>query len=351
MNDKIALLDSVLNNMRNKRRPINIVASLTNECNFKCIYCYNKPNWNKKSKALSVSEWKHILHESKINGCIFLTLTGGEPLLCEYFNEIYEYAYDMNLKIKLITNFSILNKSTKLLLLEKPPETLSVTLYGISNETYNSFCKVHNGWDLTMKNIEFAKSEKLPLSIHTVLNNYNYHELALMKNFCMEMDLPFNIFRYITMDKLGGSQPLDCQLSVEKIVDSYKLAEDSQTFINNFSAKEVAWENGYKMCYAGITSCDIDYLGNMYLCNQCAEHSFNVIELGFLQCWDELLNIRQKKIEKVIECGQCNFKIYCGQCTPAFNKIKKEFGFPLPACHDKYKHEWKHNKIHEMGGI
>ena len=53
-------------------------------------------------------EIQHILDEIKDAGCLWLLLTGGEPLLRPDFLEIYQYAKHKGFLLTLFTNGTLL---------------------------------------------------------------------------------------------------------------------------------------------------------------------------------------------------------------------------------------------------
>lgn len=53
-------------------------------CNMDCKMCYIRMSPNemyRQGTLLSVNDWLRIGKEAAANGCMFLLLTGGEPLL------------------------------------------------------------------------------------------------------------------------------------------------------------------------------------------------------------------------------------------------------------------------------
>ena len=70
-------LKSYVKNANIKRIPLAGTIELNTNCNFKCLHCYQVT----PHQSLSLSDFKAYLTQVKASGCIFLTITGGEPLL------------------------------------------------------------------------------------------------------------------------------------------------------------------------------------------------------------------------------------------------------------------------------
>ncbi|MBD5422593.1 MAG: radical SAM protein, partial [Bacteroides sp.] len=82
---------------------------LTNGCNLLCPHCYMFSGTPTKDE-LKTTEIKKVLSDfSKIAGGKIVTFSGGEPTLRKDFDDIVEYAYDLGLEIKLMTNGTTLN--------------------------------------------------------------------------------------------------------------------------------------------------------------------------------------------------------------------------------------------------
>ena len=78
-----------------KRIPISGSIELTERCNLKCVHCYinQSPDNIKLSKReMSKNEIFNILDQIVDAGCLWILLTGGEPLLRHDFLDIYTYA-------------------------------------------------------------------------------------------------------------------------------------------------------------------------------------------------------------------------------------------------------------------
>lgn len=81
--------------------------NITNRCNFRCIHCC----FNSGETTLpefSFEKIKEILKEFKTLGGERIDITGGEPLLRSDLPEIIKLGKDLNLKIELVTNGSLL---------------------------------------------------------------------------------------------------------------------------------------------------------------------------------------------------------------------------------------------------
>ena len=101
---------------------------LTENCNFHCIHCYMKMRENRTFKAMPFEDYCKIL--------LFLTLTGGEPLLLSDFTQYYERAINEGFIVSVLTNVSMLTETAIQSLRKYPPRTVEISIYGMSNTIY-----------------------------------------------------------------------------------------------------------------------------------------------------------------------------------------------------------------------
>ena len=318
-----------------KRIPIHSTICITNSCNFRCRHCYVKP-LRSSDNVLPLNAWIDILERLKRSGCISLTITGGEPICNSDFLRIYEAAYHLNLKITVMSNLSMFNDEIIDIFRKLPPVQIVGTLYGISNETYKSFCGIENGWDSVKRNIEKIKKNDLPLKLNTVLNTLNFHELEAMNEYAKMAKIEFHAYRKICSDVYGNNNPKKYQISSEQIEYSYQVLKDKEKadLVRNNIAS--IWENGYKNCCAGLSACYVNSRGALYLCNHCISPDYSLLEMSFDECWDKIYNLRKEVIEVPNNCGNCAMRSYCGKCTPIYVNEERASGFPFKECSINY---------------
>ena len=83
----------VMQHARSHRIIRSATIALLDACNFRCKHCYVRDTYNRYIDTTTV---KKFLFELKEGGCIWLLLTGGEPLLHPNFLKVYLYAYSLN---------------------------------------------------------------------------------------------------------------------------------------------------------------------------------------------------------------------------------------------------------------
>ena len=158
----------------------NLFLEVTLRCNAKCEHCGSSCGYSIPKDELSAKELKNVIHDvyEKYGNRVFLTVTGGEPLMRQDLFDIMEYAHNLGFHWGMTTNGMLINKRIVDLYRKTNMESISISLDGLK-ETHESFRKVPGSFDKIMKAIDLLKELEClnHLQITTVANKKNLHEL------------------------------------------------------------------------------------------------------------------------------------------------------------------------------
>lgn len=99
--------------VKNKYPFNDIYISLTDDCNLRCIYCFNYEKRKTRQcggKEVNVRQLKEVMSQFKELGGTGVVFTGGEPTLNKSLIPLAKYAVELGLSPKLITNGTLLDK-------------------------------------------------------------------------------------------------------------------------------------------------------------------------------------------------------------------------------------------------
>jgi len=163
--------------------PISGSLEVTTRCNLRCQHCYIPGEWraNRSDTQLSLGEIKRILDQLTDAGCLWLLLTGGEPLLRRDFLDIYDYAKRKGLILTIFTNGTLVTPRIADFLAEWRPFKIEITLYGATQETYERVTGIPGSYTCCRRGIDLLLERNLPLSLKTIVMTLNHHELDEMK--------------------------------------------------------------------------------------------------------------------------------------------------------------------------
>jgi len=86
----------------------------------------------KDEKELSTEEIKDFLRQAAKEGSLFLTLTGGEPMLRKDLWEILEYARSLQFITNIITNGTLMNETFADNILNLGIIKVDISIYGVT---------------------------------------------------------------------------------------------------------------------------------------------------------------------------------------------------------------------------
>lgn len=307
---------------REKDIPISGVFELTPLCNLDCKMCYVhlEKSQIRTAELLSPDKWKDIIRQAVSCGMMYAKLTGGECLTYHGFKEIYLYLRESGIETSILSNGVLMDEQTVEFLKENPPASIQITLYGASEDAYESVTG-HKVFSKILNNIKNIMQAKIPLTVAITPNSFMndgedivrlVHSLGLSVIINSGLMMPreetgrkktdADIDTYISMFKikneLQGISPVEkCDAE-----DPLPYVQDSAT-----SPKGVT-------CGAGRSTFSISWRGEMRPCNTFPMVVENVLETGFSEAWKRI-NSQVKEYPLPIECEGCRYKQLCKHCV------------------------------------
>ncbi len=185
----------VIRNIEGRQSTLHLLVEITRRCNFHCLHC----NVVQRPETVTLPEASKDKLLSQISRyedqAVFLTLTGGEPLIRADFNEIWGSLWDRKRFVMgLSTNLSALDTSALELLEAKPPHTIDVTLYSWSNKVFEQISgNDRYDYRTVYRNIDRVRARvRTNVRARIPIMKQNIHEVRTIKQYCMEHRIPFS---------------------------------------------------------------------------------------------------------------------------------------------------------------
>jgi radical SAM protein with 4Fe4S-binding SPASM domain len=302
--------------VRAKRIPLGGGIELTFRCNLRCAHCYI--DHSDLQKELSYTEICSILDQICEEGCLWLLLTGGEPLLRKDFLDIYTYAKKKGLLITLFTNGTLISPEIADYLKEWRPFLVEITLYGITAETYERVTGIPGSLKQCLNGIELLVEKGIPLKLKSMILTLNKHELAAMQKYADDLGVEFRYDALLNPMLNGSKRPFKVAISPEEVVEldikDEKRFKNWQEFCQKFWGAPANSEYLYT-CGAGILTFFINPYGEMGLCVLSRQPNYNLRNGSFAEGWYKVFpQIRAQKRQKNYPCAHCDKIALCGQC-------------------------------------
>lgn len=295
------------------RVPLMGAMAITHRCNLNCAHCYANPV--RDIGELSYTEICKIIDKIVDAGCLFLLITGGEPLIRSDFLDIYKYAKKRGLLITIATNATLINDKIIKCLNRFHPYKIGITLYGFSEGTYQKVTNKKNMFKECLDNILLVHKNNLPLELKTFLLKDNAKDVEKMQNFAKDLGLTLKINQNIVPMLNGSKKSLSVALSPKELVAfNFNNKEIKDAIIKNFKEKIPTNKDNLFLCSAGKSSFYINPLGHLQICNVFQYPKYNLLNGSFEEGWSIIKKIIMKKRPKRNKCRECKLIGFCRPC-------------------------------------
>ena len=205
------------------QRPISYLrVSVTDRCDFRCVYCMSEHmTFLPKKELLTLEELDRMCSTFIGLGVEKLRITGGEPLvrkgIMTFFNQMSRHLEAGTLKeLTLTTNGSQLRKYAGDLY-AAGVRRINVSLDTLDDE---KFAKVTRWGRLSqvLNGIDAAQKAGLRVKINAVaLKGFNEDELNTIVDWCAERDMDLTFIEVMPMGDLGNEDRLDQYWSLKDL--------------------------------------------------------------------------------------------------------------------------------------
>lgn len=318
--------------MQRQRAPLFAVIELTERCNLRCKHCYiHDPARDREvqSKELTTEQWYDLFDELAEAGCLWMTWTGGEILLRSDFVPLYRYAKAKGFLITLFTNGTLLTTELVDFLCEWYPQSVEISLYGLTAETYEKVTGVRGALGRSISAIGELAAAGIPLRLKTVVMSLNKHELSAMYDYAASLGIDFR-HDGVLRPTFHGKDISDLRLPPAEVVsldfvrptavESFMAAYQMSA---NASVSNPLYDPGRLYnCGAGFRSFHIDPYGQLTGCHMVRAPSYDLKTGSFQEGWDNFLgDLRSMRITKDLRCIHCDLVGLCQRC-PAFSELE-----------------------------
>ena len=283
--------------------PILVVLCVTDRCNLKCAYCYQRPSRGQKIE-FTTEEILSLIDELSEMGTKFISINGGEALLREDLELIIDKINEKNMLSQLTTNGLLIKNKIHLI---KKVDSLCVSIDG--NKESNDLNRGQGSYDKIIEGLECLKTNNIPFHTNTVISKNNMNAvdeimaLALKYGFIAQ----FSILRQEDAPRPElGLNDKEIRKIIQQIL-SYKEKGFLIFYSYNSYKKALNWPFSYQQqmtfkkmplghetnpCYIKKMACQIEADGLVYPCVTLVNKfkALNFKEIGFKKAWENLKN-------------------------------------------------------------
>ncbi|MBI4713278.1 MAG: radical SAM protein [Planctomycetes bacterium] len=299
------MLESIINKSDERLIPFSAMLELTSRCNLACRHCYLSGAQETETPLERILE---LINELKQAGCLFLTITGGEPLMHHGLLEVLERADSSGLVVSLFTNGTLLTPNIADRLSQFNIMDVSLSIYGASGETHDRMTGLAGSFGRTINAAKILKGKGLSVIFKVLVTRDNFPEYKQMLAMAKRLDIPYNLDPLVTPCDDGNPRPLEFRLDDDNLKRIYR---------NQIPYHTSPISNQGFACSFGRSHCAISAAGDIYACIQLARSAGNINQQRFMDIWQHsewLKEVRNFSAGEVAACRKCSVSSSCRQC-------------------------------------
>ncbi len=314
-------LDRLFEKAYEDRKLLYVSLELTYNCNFACRFCYNPVKRttqerevpeSRDAEPLRLDEIFKILSRLKDSGVLFLTLTGGEPLLHGNFWEIMEEAVRLSFAVRIFTNGALIDERTANRFEKTRPYCVEMSIYGASEKGYEETNGRGDDFHRVVRAIRLLKERRINTFMKCVLTSITEKEMDAIQDLSDDLGCPLFWDPVITPSEDGLQYPLKFRASdagLDKLIGHPRFRIGASPFDRG---------EGDSVCNIGRISLGIDPYGSVVPCMQWKESLGNVRSEDIMKIWNEsprfpeLIALSGRCLEKIRMATEDH--VYCFNC-------------------------------------
>ncbi len=303
---------------------------LTKNCNLRCWFC---GQWGKKGffsdsigEAMELEDWKKAIdqladYREKSGIRPDIILWGGEPLACEYFEEIVRLLREKDFRLGIVTNATMIDKYADIL------KTEFEHIYASVDGTREIHDKIRGEgvYDKAAENLALLSGTKAKITLMAVISEDNYAVLEEMPEELLKLNCDEILFQ--DMIALTASEAAEYKTAMKEYVGTDAVFIDSwvmdsepidvtdimQRICEKYPGrvKYIHHGGGHK-CKSPYSHIHIAWNGNVLFCTDF--YDFSAGNVKKLPLWDIFCGEQADKYRAMIENDACPTCRHCSWC-------------------------------------
>lgn len=278
-----------------KNIPISAGLEITQRCHLRCMHCYIDDQPINYSNELSTKELLALLDQIVSNGCLWLLITGGEPLLRKDFLDVYYHAKELGMIVTVFTSATTLNERIANAFVEYPPFLVESTLHGAKKKTFDAISGISGSFKDFQRGIHLLQERSIPFHLKMIVMKQNVDEVEDARQLALKMGArDFRFDPMVNADFLHSRKAVDLRISVAKALQLDLLGPYKSRWNKIFRTaivKRATHQVSDKLlfpCRAGKCSFTISADGKLLPCILMRVPEYDLRKLSFTDAWKEL---------------------------------------------------------------
>jgi radical SAM protein with 4Fe4S-binding SPASM domain len=292
---------------RRRYSPLRVTLDLTYACNLRCVHCSATCMARPDDRELTAAELRGLFEQLRECGTRMITLTGGEPLCRPDWLELAAAAARCA-QLVLYTNATLVTEADALVLAGCKPYQVEVTVYGVTEATYEAVTRVPGSFGAFRRGLERLRSAGVRVAPKFVMLKENEQEWQAV------------------WDEFGGCEGFRWDVQVSPRLDAdrapcaHRASDERMAALMARAGTDRAAEPdrraGALPCDLGRRGCVVTAYGDVWPCGLLPRVMGNVRERDFAAIWAGcgFRRARRMTLRKLQACRQCDALAYCRPC-------------------------------------
>ena len=249
---------------------LSLMLELTYACELKCQFCYN--DRKRRGRILTFGKYEEILKDARDLGCLYLTLTGGEPTLSKDFFRIGALAKVLRYAVRIKTHGSFMDSSLiERIKKEVDPVGLDVSIHGDNAETHDELTQIPGSFNRLLRHLQLFSESGLSVTLRCPITRLNQDQIEGILEIGDRHGMRVKFSPEITYRDDGDRSPRNLAPDRESVNRYYQIMRQRASRGIEFVDEESTDENRENLttrynCGAGTGSLTIDPYGEVLPC-------------------------------------------------------------------------------------
>jgi radical SAM protein with 4Fe4S-binding SPASM domain len=302
------------------------VIEVTKRCNLRCYHCYVEDDDQQDAgRELTTDRLTGLLHELAEQGCLMVTLTGGEVALRDDFLELAAAAKRQRMQLSVLTNGTAFTQSDLESLARLKPARVAVSVYGVTPEAHERVTGVPGSFERAMTAVRTLRSLGVRCSLAGALLRENCEEFAKVAGLAEELGCEWRFDPTVVPTESGGRQVVEHRVSVQQLQQFfYHPKTAGRTREYEVSHGDPVIRRHAANCGAGSASVFISSDGGVYACMGFPPAFGSIVRESFAGVWrgTEAEAHRQRMRQPLATCDACELLRFCTVRCPRLAAVE-----------------------------
>jgi len=293
---------------------------VTKRCNLRCQHCYV----TEQPDGLTSDRIMALFDEAAEEGCLTVTLTGGEIALRSDWLELARGVRERRMMLNVFTNGTLLSEGDCLDLAALKPMFMGLSLYGPRAEIHDRVTGVRGSFERTVSAIRRLRALGVTCEIKNVLMHENMACIEETGGLARGLECSYQFDPTVAPRADGDCSVLAHRVGGEALREFYMsmVSRKDMDMLSRKACDVMAQSDPAKgtatNCSAGFSSIHVEADGNVYPCMGFLPSWGNVNEKSLGELWHGPMARQHRATMQrpLLECSDCDLLAYCTARCP-----------------------------------